>query len=236
MPGAVEASVPEEGIRRLVVRGVGVVCSAGLGARRWLPPSRSMPRIQFGSALAAWSRLACVRRSLLRESGGVAPCCFLRFEVATRYASAYWTRASSMVASQRMRFWRAASISSRRLRSATSPRRVTSCAVSANSFSVATCSEHARRRGCTESAEPRAVPCRNGRRRRPCRPRPCAAGLAVDDSSRHGAVAQVPSQPDEPDGAGVDRLDRMPPPRGRWHPTGRGPESATRSKSADRRR
>lgn len=46
-----------------------------------------------------------------------------------RYASAYWMRASSLAASQRMRFWRAASISSRRLRSAASPRRVTSCAI-----------------------------------------------------------------------------------------------------------
>ncbi|MFD0416743.1 MFS transporter [Streptomyces sp. NPDC127108] len=50
-----------------------------------------------------------------------------------------------------------------------------------------------------------------------------------------GALAVV-MQPDEPDGVGVDRLDRMPPPCGRWHPTGRAPEPATRFGSADRRR
>lgn len=50
-----------------------------------------------------------------------------------------------------------------------------------------------------------------------------------------GALALV-TKPDKPDGIGVDRLDRMPPPRGRWHPTGRAPEPATRSGSADRRR
>lgn len=49
-----------------------------------------------------------------------------------RYASECWTRASSMEACQRMRFWRAASISSRRLRSAASPRRVNSWAISAS--------------------------------------------------------------------------------------------------------
>jgi hypothetical protein len=50
-----------------------------------------------------------------------------------------------------------------------------------------------------------------------------------------GALAVV-AQSDEADVVGVDRVDRMSPPRGRWHSPGRAPEPATRSGPADRRR
>lgn len=135
--GAVGAPVHEEGFRSSA-RGAGmsgILDGVLSGSRR--------------STVAA-AQLIHASASVLVRPGGMASTCVctvLKFSVSrvawrqaaswalkclTRYTSAYWMRASSMAACQRMRFWRAASTSSWRLRSAASPRSVSSCAISAS--------------------------------------------------------------------------------------------------------